>query len=243
MSHSSPKIILSIPLLLSACGGGATGPALPIVNPDGAAFASDGETVSFSTDTLNIALPLNPEFDRGPFVGADNLSDDDFGSLLAYSETEDSFAALLLNRSEELGSQTELFFGRTRPVEALPSGTATLTGTYVGSTNDPDSGFLIFFNGDVELDIDLDEKTISGGVENITLPLFGLEGVFSQRIALLETSISRDGSFTGNVQNIEIESGETFDTGTYQGLFAGSDAQEAVGTISGYAVFVAGHEQ
>ena len=235
---------------LMACfalaGCGSSSPALEIANSANIAFIEDDGVLSVTGSDIDVSLPLDPIYDRGTFVGAKQFGEDfTTGQILAVSETSDSFAVQLIDRQEDGPITSQQFYGRTTAFDDLPTGRATLTGSYVGTFNESDPGLYAYIDGDVTLDVSFDEMTISGTVENMMLDIFGfgpeIPFQYSLYIDLLETPIAQNGSFSGVSEYVEIETGERFDNGSYRGLLTGGDSIEAVGSIAGQGVFAAGH--
>ncbi len=263
-----PCIPLASTVLLTACGGSSSG--LPIINSDGAALATDEGSVSLVTNELDVALDLNADFDRGPFRGASDLNADGEGQILGFAEGDLTFAAFLLNR--EVGASANSFFGRSGVAPALPTGQATLTGTYIGAfINETEDTTRSFIEGEATLDIDLDEMTIEGGVTNMTSDLFqlGLPFELSEEFDIVfpQAIVRSDGTFAalGERSVIDEEDGqETIVATDWSGLLGGEtfDDLEVVGRVDTVAttegvsgissfvatarqsgVFVVGHEQ
>lgn len=206
-----------------------------------AAFVQDEGFLSITADDVDLNIPLYPDYDRGTFIAARTDRDDEGNQyVLALSETDNTFAAYLITRDD--GATSQSFIGRTTELDALPTGVATLTGTYVGAfVNEERDNLRSYITGDTTIDVDFDAMTIAGRVENRTADLFelGIPFVLEDELAtidLAETSIAKDGSFSGeNTRDAVFE--DTTTTGevavNYAGLIGGAsvDAPEIVGTI------------
>lgn len=216
-------------LTLAACGSTTDVPS----------FTVDSQTIAFQTKNNDLVLPLNERFDAGSFLGAAELEDGE-GQILALSEGDETFAAILLTRNE--GVVAETFFGRTAQLGALPTGRATLEGSYVGVfENSENDTFRSYITGTAVFDVDLDAMTISGEVTEATTDLFelGLPFVLDEdaRISFPESTILADGTF-GTIDEqttVNEEDGrETIETTDYSGVLGGSTAEgaELVGTVT-----------
>lgn len=259
--------LLVIPLVLTlpACGGSNSQPY--VINPENAALAANEMSVTLTTTDLNVTLERDPDFDRGPFSGASDLNDDNEGMILGYSEGEATFAAFLVNQETETSADS--FFGRIGEQSALPSGEATLEGTYIGTFTTGDqfiSGRQIV--GEAVLTVDLEAMTVRGDVTNQTIEIFDLPFVLSEELDVIfpEAEILPNGAFTSTGEHIVANtenSTETSVTTDWSGLVAGetlddlevvgrvdivaitegaSNLSDLVGTTRQSGVFVVGHD-
>ena len=130
----------------------------------------------------------------------------------------------------------------------LPTGTATYTGTYLGTmsrnqTNgSPLAGAYLLVNdeyirGNVQLDADFANGSIDGTLSGRT----SNKGRLFEDVQLGSTLIDRTGKFSGGVSGGELTTfrdvAETRDDGQfpdlgYSGLIAGPDGTEAVGNVA-----------
>lgn len=229
----------------AGCSGGG-GSKLPEVDPAEVTIQRSDSTLTFAADDIDATLALAPENNRGTFVSARfDGSDTPVRRWLSVSETENSFAAILIERDADSYTTTEPFFGRSAAFDNTQTGTATLTGTYIGHRSGGDFGDLLVESGDLTLDLDFIDMTIAGTVENIMFDLPILDTALTvgrdESILLLETDISASGRFAGQTRTIENETGETVGGASYGGVIASGEALEVVGTISRNGIFAAGH--
>jgi hypothetical protein len=216
------------------------------VNDASVAFIQDEGFLSVTGTNIDVSLPLDPNYDRGTFVGAKGSGNGNTSvQTLALSETGNTFAAYLLTRDE--GATSQSYIGRTVELDSLPTGQATLTGTYVGSFHEDSDRLRAYITGDAIVNVDFDEMTISGRIENRTADLFdlGLEFTLNDEIAVIElpeTSIDRNGLFSGDSVSDSVvaadgsfltEASTMTETINYSGLIGGAsvDSPEVVGTI------------
>lgn len=123
----------------------------------------------------------------------------------------------------------DLFAGRLAPTQDLPTGAASMTGTYVGSIlvagNDTPGSPIA---GTVALDVDFDDMLISGMISDRGIRLFEDSEEFALRdITLAETSIETDGVFTGT----SAHAGYEVSNGNYTGAIGGDAGDEVVGQV------------
>jgi hypothetical protein len=235
-----PSILLA-GMILTSCS--AAGPDLDITNPSNASFLQSEGFLSIVADGVDQSLPRYPDYDRGTFIAAtDTEGRAGEGYILAISETDNTFAAYLLTRNE--GATSQSYIGRTVTAESLPTGTASLTGTYVGSfVNEDEDTLRAYISGDASIDINFDAMTIEGMIENRTTRLYGLPFEFTleedlSTIELVQTDILRDGAFAGTSEYMipstdEGDKGVTNNVVSFAGLIGGasSGAPEVVGEI------------
>jgi hypothetical protein len=216
-------------LALAACGSNASAPS----------FTVDSETIAFQSAGIDLTLPRNSGFDGGSFLGAADLVEGK-GQIFAISEGDATFAAILVTRND--GVVAETFFGRTTTSNALPTGQATLEGSYVGVfENSEDDSLMSYITGTAVFEVDLDAMTISGEVTEATTDLFGLGLPFvldeDARISFPESTILSNGTFgtIDELTSVDEETGdETVLTTDYSGLLGGKTAEtaELVGTVT-----------
>ena len=221
---------------LSACGQSSQ-PNLGIINESDASITIDDDVLSLLTIDRDIDLPLNASFDHTSFVGAADLDVDGYGQIASASKTADTFAVLRVDRRE--GSViAEAIYGRTTPIDALPSASAVFTGDYVGTwVGDDLNSFQssLFIIGDATFALDLEEMVLSGGIRNRSFELSNLDFVFDQDIIFPTLSLQDDGTFSGRIDPSLALDNELIVTATsVDGVF-GSDADnspEVVGTVT-----------
>lgn len=81
-------------------------------------FTQTSGTLSFVADGVDVNLPLESAYDAGTFVGAATSEQFIDGQILAVSQTDTTFAGLLI--TSDNGTSAETFFGRTAGLGTLP---------------------------------------------------------------------------------------------------------------------------
>ena len=212
-------------------------------------LSASGGSISLTTDSgganeQTITLDTDGTYDRTGFTGSSDLTNDGEGQILSIAEGASTFAAFVLDRDE--GVTAESYFGRTAASSSLPSGTATLTGTYVGAiieTPDITRGYV---DGDVTIDVDLNNLTIAGTIENVVNTAEEFDTVQdAEDIILPEIAIATNGTFEGSgsrtISDTESEQTTTVTT-DWSGLIGGSSLSdlEAVGAVETTTVATGG---
>jgi hypothetical protein len=235
-------------LLLAACGG-TSQQQYAIYNPDAVELTISDETLSLVAGETSVSLPRDEELDRGSFLYADTEGDIENPILvrLAISETDYTFAAILITHDEANSADT--FIGRTIALEATPTGSAEISGDYIGTFVSPDnSDLMAYIRGQVTLTMNFDDMIISGRVDNRTTKLYGLPFDFVMNgglepITFPEMTIDDTGAFAGS-RSGDVGLGEV--PVDVSGLIGGASTSEieAVGTVTSGAevgIFVVGH--
>ena len=151
-------------------------------------------------------------------------------SSLAQGETRDSFVSY--------GFRTES--------ESLPSGSAKYEGTmqagWWDAEGDPDTNLLNrWLQGDLSLEANFDDGTISGRVDDVVIPSWGTDsgeevavGSISIGAAMIDQAEFTAG-WTGEHDDMNAAANRTLRgfTGTLIGEFYGPAAEEAGGVLSG----------
>lgn len=222
---------------LAACGGSSTSLQTPI-NSAGVTVTVNDDVLSISGEGIAANVPRGDE-DAGLFATGEAPISEDVAQFLAVATTDDTFAALVTTTDTTTTAQT--FYGRTAGIDAFPSGTAIFVGDYVGSFENGD-GFALDarITGRANLNVDFDDMTIAGFVDQRTLAITFSPGVtlpfiMNGNLLFDQTSIEADGTFAGNVTVLD-DTNETTTVypgqGTFNGVFGGADASEAVGVVS-----------
>ena len=222
----------------AACsGGGLTPPSsLNLVNtPVGAAnfdvdynSGLDIYTVEINGDTD--FLPGDPALDLNTF---DRASNPVTGTGLYVSTGNHSTVSLL--QTEGATNLTAAQYQRLTDGAVGQIESATYTGEYIGFlTNTVDDSLSFIADGNVELTIDLANVSVNGSISNRLLrdkdaiaPLLGPD---LADIVLETSTIDSDGQFSGTATGGELE-GFMTDMGSYVGLIAGPNSDEAVGVV------------
>jgi len=195
MSYKFAALVISAPLCLSACGGGTS---FPVINAENAVLEASETAITLTTNDLDLTMDFDPDLDLGPFTGARTVLSEEDGhdQVLLFSETDQSFAALLLTREES--ANADAFFGRSDADVILPAGQANLTGNYVGTYVLGDTGFSGPMSGVLSLDVDFDEMTLNGGVTDRVIVLFDLPFTLNeeQDIVFPTMKINANGTFS-----------------------------------------------
>jgi len=238
-SYITPSILIMTGAVLSGCSGGSD---LFPVTDSGASFAVTEDTLTLSAEAGDVALPLDEGFDRGTFLGAAQTTSANQQRILALSESEATFAGLLINRAS--GTTVDTYFGRTAPLATAPTGQADLAGTYVGPfVPNADEDFVAFeayITGDVSLDVDFDAMTLGGAISNREAVLTtqaetddAPEPFALVDVRLDSVTITQSGEFSGIADTLTgLVDVRTLQTGTYSGLIGGSaENPEVVGQL------------
>lgn len=235
----------TLPLLLvamAACSSSNSnkGP----INSLNTTFTESTDTIEITNDNVAFSFPRDETYDRGMFVAGANPREGTVPQILAFSQTDDTFAAVLRNNAG--GISADVFIGRTTDLGALPDGSATLAGTYIGTWSEDDPvTYRTYISGDAKLEVNFAAMTVSGSVTNRTSPLFdfgefaGPDGdpilfSFSGELILDEAPLSADGTFSGAARSVETIDGVTTTSslsGAFDGLLGGETASEGVGRI------------
>ena len=172
--------------------------------------------------------------DNGAIAGFfKDENDEGWKDILLRGETSSgSGEAFLVNSTENGYEAAATFLNRLETTNLPTSGTASFSGDYSGvffGNEDEDSVWYQNITGDVTLDANFSDSTVSGSITN---RINGYGGVEQDDVALSVSSIS-NGAFSGtasgggggNQNNVASD-------GTYEGMFTGADATEVIGSIN-----------
>lgn len=236
MRFSSFCSYLVFAITLSACSDGSGGPQ-NAVNPQNVSVDVTSEVLSLSGTGINVSVPNRNE-PLGSFETGETLDPEADFQFVATSVNDATFATILITEADGTAAQT--FYGRTEGIDAFPTGSAIYTGSYVGTFQESNGGTLnARIQRDAQFQIDFDDMTVAGILDNGRTPLFGLTDSFgnpllftlSYSMLLDQTDIKSNGTFSGNVTL--IENGTTIfpGAGEFAGAFGGTTAGEIVGEI------------
>jgi hypothetical protein len=225
---------------LTGCGGSGAPATLPpafvadgIGAPVVSRNASTGE-VTVIANGVTHTLPTNPDIDddEGFFVAARNLVYDS-GALV---HTSDDSIAAVVYVTPFTNAVAGTYYARLTDTELPATGTANYDGFYSGMLFLENGNFQSRVTGDVALSINFDNATIQGDITNRAL-----RGLFNStaslgsvdNVALLQTAIGSDGSFSGSASGGTIGnlSNDMVNGSTYEGLIAGTDGGHTVGAV------------
>lgn len=247
---------LSIPFVVllncGGSGGGVTTVLLPEVQRD--PFAGVGETqltpaasgteIAIATVFGTTNVTLDPNASVGSFVAGFNFSPTEYGGVY-FSEGEASQTALAVAGFDVTSLPSNIthsaFYERTTASSLPLSGTAKATGQYASTVFFQSDSQLIdslAITGDLELDVDFDDRTIIGRVTDRTLvnwlTFAEVPDSVAEDLILSGGGFDDDGEFIGTVSGGAFAiSGQrsAASLGTFRGLFAGQEATETVGVI------------
>ncbi|MEP5153454.1 hypothetical protein [Planktotalea sp.] len=249
------SLLILLCLSLSACSSGeATAPTYCISSCDtdvpedseevvrtlstSGGYSGGVDDVSFdaSTGVFTLMTPsLNAQMARFPTA--------DYGDMLAMRDAaglhnayfgQGQGSEIIVYSGRNVGSLTTFAsYARTGETDMPLKGDAQFIGDYAGFTS------TRRINGNAQIDVDFENAKVSGRITN---------RVFRQRadnvadvvnplstILLEETDLTDAGGFSGVTAGGQIVNGQILwnpATGTFEGLIAGPDGQEAVGTVT-----------
>jgi len=239
--HTATPFLLAIALPLAACSTSDEA-----ATPDASFVVTEDMLTLTPANGDSVTLPLDNQFDRNSFIGAEQNTSTDPQQIIALSQSDDTYAALLIDRAN--GTTVDTFVGRNTQDVQSPTGQANLNGTYVGAFVPIDDAeevdFEAYITGDVQITADFDAMTLGGNITNRTAVLtndqsgdeapapFALDNI----VQLTSTTINDEGSFGGQLETFAVGSSagsEAQQTGSFSGLVGGTtDAPEIVGRIT-----------
>lgn len=185
-------------------------------------------TANGTTETLdNVPLPYAERFkfystELGPNVVYAGFAETDSGSGFA------GFGSSETSGMDFAGS----LYGRDGETKVPGSGSATYTGGYSGFLVDTDNDQVVIVTGDLTLEADFDDLTVSGEIIDRRVDEGG-PGGFAD-VTLNSTEITSSAGFSGTTSGgkIMVVTGATVGNGVYEGLFVDSDGGEVVGSVT-----------
>jgi hypothetical protein len=225
---------------LSACGGNTVDPnaiqsgenvgnlAVSYNEVDNTLTVTDG-VVEYTYSRGAQALG-----DNGAIEGFDNTDGDDLwtDAALRGETSSGSGEAFLVNSTKNGYEAAATFLNRLETPNLPTSGMASFSGDYSGlylGTEDEDSVWYDNITGDVTLDANFSDSTVSGSITN------RIDEYSAARddVALSVSSIS-NGAFSGTASGGGGGGGDNYvaSDGTYEGMFTGADATEVIGSIN-----------
>ena len=225
---------------LSACGGNTVDPtAIQSGENVGNLAVSYNEvenTLTVTDGVVEYTYVQNSDGDNGAIAGFYKLQDhnDDWQDYSLRGETSSgSGEAFLVNSTENGYEAAATFLNRLETPNLPTSGTASFSGDYSGvyfGNEDEDSVWYDNITGDVTLDANFSDSTVSGSITNRISSY--ADAAVHDDVALSVSSIS-NGAFSGTASG----GGGGYDNyvasdGTYEGMFTGADATEVIGSIN-----------
>lgn len=235
---------------LAACGGSGGGPTVITLPAAAGALGESDVQVELtpSGETLTVTKSGGPEAlttDTAPDVGTYRSAVDPGGNYtIAFVSASATSVAGMAVYQDGADQTHGVYYERIGDTNLPKSGTATLSGDYVGMLIDDAGGGSVFgagFLGEVMIDVDFETPGVSGAITNrefvslLTADTF-IVGSSVADITLTETGLLDGGSFagtlTGGAVTIDGDTSDTSGPNSYAGLIAGAEATEAVGGIS-----------
>jgi len=224
---------------LSACGGNTADPnAIQSGENVGNLAVSYNEvdnTLTVTDGVVEYTYVQNSDGDNGAIAGFEKPVNDD--GWLDYSlrgETSSgSGEAFMVNSTENGYEAAATFLNRLETPNLPTSGTASFSGDYSGvyfGNEDEDSVWYENITGDVTLDANFSDSTVSGSITN-RINSYEDTAVHDD-VALSVSSIS-NGAFSGTASGGGGgDDNYVASDGTYEGMFTGADATEVIGSIN-----------
>ena len=223
---------------LSACGGNTADPnAIQSGENVGNLAVSYNEvenTLTVTDGVVEYTYVQMSEGDNGAIAGFEKPKNDEgwFDFSLRGETSSGSGEAFLVNSTENGYEAAATFLNRLETPNLPTSGTASFSGDYSGvyfGNEDEDSVWWDNITGDVTLDANFSDSTVSGSITN---RINDFAGAVRGDVALSVSSIS-NGAFSGTASG----GGGGYDNkvasdGTYEGMFTGADATEVIGSIN-----------
>lgn len=231
---------------LSACGGGGTTVQqktpmfTPVAAHQGSAqgeleLNAAGDRIKVDIDGATATLTAGSIASAGTFTGGEQT---DSERVYAYiSETNNSRAGVAHIRNGADPQNLSAQFARITKIEAPTSGSATVSGDYVGilTANNNAIGRM---TGDARLTASFGSQTVRGRITNREYGNLRTgnvsTGVMVNDIQLEETSFNKNGRFIGDISGGAFSTATLNGTATgggFAGLIAGRDGDEIVGGV------------
>jgi hypothetical protein len=222
---------------LSACGGNTADPnAIQSGENVGNLAVSYNEvdnTLTVTDGVVEYTYVQNSYGDNGAIAGFDKPENDDgwFDYSLRGETSSGSGEAFLVNSTENGYEAAATFLNRLETPNLPTSGTASFSGDYSGvyfGNEDEDSVWYENITGDVTLDANFSDSTVSGSITN----RINSYAAVHDDVALSVSSIS-NGAFSGTASGGGGgDDNYVASDGTYEGMFTGADATEVIGSIN-----------
>ena len=228
---------------LSACGSKLDPNAIQSGENVGNLAVSYNEvdnTLTVTDGVVEYTYARDSEGDNGAIAGFKKRSSaDSYNDYSLRGETSSgSGEAFLVNSTENGYEAAATFLNRLETPNLPTSGTASFSGDYSGvyfANMEEDSVWMEIITGDVTLDANFSDSTVSGSIINRDSDLTGDR----DNVTLSVSSIS-NGAFSGTASGGGGGdggpgfSGANFvrGDGTYEGMFTGADASEVIGSIN-----------
>jgi hypothetical protein len=192
-------------------------------------------TLTVTDGVVEYTYARDSEGDNGAIAGFKKRSSaDSYNDYSLRGETSSgSGEAFLVNSTENGYEAAATFLNRLETTNLPTSGTASFSGDYSGvyfANKEEDSVWWDIITGDVTLDANFSDSTVSGSIinrdsdetgdrDNVTLSVSSISnGAFSG---------TASGGGGGSPNGIYVVS-----DGTYEGMFTGADASEVIGSIN-----------
>ena len=139
--------------------------------------------------------------------------------------------AFLVNSTENGYEAAATFLNRLETPNLPTSGTASFSGDYSGvyfENMEEDSVWMEIITGDVTLDANFSDSTVSGSIINRGSDVMG--DLDLDNVTLSASSIS-NGAFSGTASD-DGDGNYVVSDGTYEGMFTGAVGSEVIGSIN-----------
>ena len=191
-------------------------------------------TLTVTDGVVEYTYARDSEGDNRAIAGFKRSSADSRNDYALRGETSSgSGEAFLVNSTENGYEAAATFLNRLETPNLPTSGTASFSGDYSGvyfANKEEDSVWWDIITGDVTLDANFSDSTVSGSIINRD----SVESGDLDNVTLSASSIS-NGAFSGTASGGGGGDGDgnyVASDGTYEGMFTGADATEVIGSIN-----------
>ena len=220
---------------LSACGGITVDPtAIQSGENVGKLAVSYNEvdnTLTVTDGVVEYTYARDSLADNGSIVGLIRFTDSWSDYSLRGETSSGSGEAFLVNSTENGYEAAATFLNRLETPNLPTSGTASFSGDYSGvyfANMEEDSVWMEIITGDVTLDANFSDSTVSGSIINRD----SVESGDLDNVTLSASSIS-NGAFSGTASGGGDGDGNyVASDGTYEGMFTGAVGSEVIGSIN-----------
>ena len=190
-------------------------------------------TLTVTDGVVEYTYARDSEGDNRAIAGFKRSSADSRNDYALRGETSSgSGEAFLVNSTENGYEAAATFLNRLETPNLPTSGTASFSGDYSGvyfGNEDEDSVWYEIITGDVTLDANFSDSTVSGSITN---RINDFAVAVHDDVALSVSSIS-NGAFSGTASGGGGgDDNYVASDGTYEGMFTGADATEVIGSIN-----------
>lgn len=226
--------------LLAGCGGGSSEQGVTFsassakMGPSNVSASHNGSNGAY--DFAANGSNLNELYYKDSYTARRSVfiayKNDDF-TQFAYGKAGNyGLASVAASDNHSSNNFAGATFSRTGTSSLPSSGTASYNGEYTGfmmSGSTASSGMDYLVRGTLALNADFANDRVSGTITNRTTdtPNYASTGPNLSNVTLSQTSIGSDGQFVGSANASGLSST------TFAGAFAGPNAAEVVGGLSG----------